>query len=114
MRQLFFFKYKKSNHIKLECPFLNKLTNKAMVPTWDDSDKESTDEEQSHEMSIFPLIAIRDESFDKLVEVNDLPSYDEFFEAFKKLHNNLKMLLVKRKCWNSQMKMIVCKNKRIL
>lgn len=55
-----------------------------MVATWDDSDKESTDEEQSHEMSILPLIAIRDESF------------DEFFEAFKKLHNNLKMLLLKK------------------
>ena len=39
-----YFECKKRGHIRLECPFLNKLEKKAMVVTWDDSDEESSDE----------------------------------------------------------------------
>ena len=38
---------KKPNHLRSECPLLNKLKKKAMIATWDDSDEESSDEEDS-------------------------------------------------------------------
>ncbi|KAH9763720.1 hypothetical protein KPL70_001259 [Citrus sinensis] len=36
---------KKPGHIRSECPLINKLKNKAMVATWDDSEEDSSDEE---------------------------------------------------------------------
>ena len=47
-------------------------------------------------------MAIGDESFDELDEADDLPSYDELFEAFKELYSDTKKLdwkmhLLKRK-----------------
>ncbi|KAH9679892.1 Integrase catalytic domain-containing protein [Citrus sinensis] len=38
---------KKPAHIRSECPLLNKLKKKAMVATWDVSDEDSSDEEES-------------------------------------------------------------------
>lgn len=40
-------------------------------------------------------MAIGDESFDELDEADDLPSYDELFEAFKELHSDLKKIGLK-------------------
>ena len=62
-----------------------------MVATWDDSDEETLDEEESHEVSNLALMAIEEE----IDEVRDLPSYDELFEAFTKLHNDLKKIGMK-------------------
>lgn len=53
-----------------------------MVTIWDDNDEESTDKEELHEVWNLAFMAIGDESFDELKVVNDLPSYDELFEAF--------------------------------
>ena len=57
-----------------------------MAETWDDSDEETSNEEESQEVSNLALIAIGE-----LDEVNDLPSYDELFE----LHNDLKKIGMK-------------------
>lgn len=54
--------------MKSECPILNKLKKKAMVITWDDSDKKSTYEEQLYELSNLTFIAIGDELFNELDE----------------------------------------------
>ncbi|KAH9781640.1 hypothetical protein KPL71_008548 [Citrus sinensis] len=51
---------KKPGHIRSECPLINKLKKKAMVATWDDSDEDSSDEEESQEVSNLALMAIRD------------------------------------------------------
>ncbi|KAK9180667.1 hypothetical protein WN944_023800 [Citrus x changshan-huyou] len=77
---------KMSGHIRSECPLLNKLKKKAMVATWDDSDEDSSDEEEPQEVSNLALMAIGDD--DDLNKVND-PTYDELYDAFKELHNEL-------------------------
>ena len=79
---------KKPDHIRTECPLLNKLKKKAMVATWDDSDEETSDDEEHQEMTNLALMAIGDESDDELDEVNDLSTYDELYDAFKELHEN--------------------------
>ncbi|KAH9769924.1 hypothetical protein KPL71_012193 [Citrus sinensis] len=45
---------------KTECPLINKLKTKAIVATWDDSDEDSSDEEESQEVSNLALMAIGD------------------------------------------------------
>ena len=62
-----------------------------MVATWDDSDEETSNEEESQEVSNLTLMAIGE----KIDEVNDVPSYDELFEAFTKQHNDLKKIGMK-------------------
>ncbi|KAH9734956.1 hypothetical protein KPL71_017574 [Citrus sinensis] len=69
-----------------ECPLINKFKKKAMVATWDDSEEESSDEEGSQEVSNLALMAIGGD--DDLNEVSD-PTYDEMYDAFKDLHNEL-------------------------
>ncbi|KAH9751239.1 hypothetical protein KPL71_014213 [Citrus sinensis] len=64
---------KKLGHIRSECPLLNKLKKKAMVATWDDSDEDSSDEEESQEVSNLALMAIRDD--DDLNEVQNEKGY---------------------------------------
>ncbi|KAH9697041.1 hypothetical protein KPL71_023435 [Citrus sinensis] len=59
---------KKPGHIRSECPLLNKLKKKAMVATWDDSEEETSDDEEHQEMTNLALMAIGDESDDKLDE----------------------------------------------
>ncbi|KAH9658003.1 hypothetical protein KPL70_023317 [Citrus sinensis] len=49
---------KKPDHIRSECPFINKLKKKAMVATWDDSEEASSDEEGSQEVSNLALMVI--------------------------------------------------------
>ncbi|KAH9697749.1 Integrase catalytic domain-containing protein [Citrus sinensis] len=49
---------KKSGHIRLECPLINKLKKKAMVATWDDSEEDSSDEEGLQKVSNLVLMAI--------------------------------------------------------
>ena len=53
-----------------------------MVAAWDDSDEESSNEEDLEEVSNLTLMTIRD---DELDEVNDLPTYNELYDAFKEL-----------------------------
>ncbi|KAH9697748.1 hypothetical protein KPL71_023737 [Citrus sinensis] len=77
---------KKPGHIRSECPLINKLKKKAMVATWDDSEEELSDEEGSQEVSNLALMAIGGD--DDLNEVSD-PTYDELYDAFKDLHNEL-------------------------
>ncbi|KAH9671809.1 hypothetical protein KPL70_017497 [Citrus sinensis] len=77
---------KKPGHIRSECPLINKLKKKAMVATWDDSEEESNDEERSQEVSNLALMAIGGD--DDLNEVSD-PTYDELYDAFQDLHNEL-------------------------
>ena len=79
-----------------------------MVATWDDSDEESSDEEDSQEVSNLTLMAIRDD--DELDEVNDLSSYDELMICMILLKNCMmigyelvkRMHALKRKCKNLQ------------
>ncbi|KAH9680417.1 hypothetical protein KPL71_026545 [Citrus sinensis] len=49
---------KKPDHIRSECPLINKLKKKAMVATWDDSGEDSSDEEGSQEVSNLALMTI--------------------------------------------------------
>ncbi|KAH9754766.1 hypothetical protein KPL71_015546 [Citrus sinensis] len=81
---------KKPGHIRSECPLLNKLKKKAMVATWDDSD-----EEESQEVSNLALMAIGDD--DDLNEVSD-PTYDELYDAFKEIHDELMKIGKKNTC----------------
>ena len=62
-----------------------------MVAIWDYSDEETSNEEESLEVLNLTLMA----TWEKLDEVNNLPSYDELIEAFTKLHNNLKNIRMK-------------------
>ena len=50
--------------------------------------EETTDEEESHEVSNLALIVIGDESVDKLNEVSD-STHDELYDTFKELHDDL-------------------------
>ncbi|KAH9703924.1 hypothetical protein KPL70_011269 [Citrus sinensis] len=77
---------KKPGHIRSECPLINKLKKKAIVATWDDSEEESNDEEGSQEVSNLALMAIGGD--DDLNKVSD-PTYDELYDAFQDLHNEL-------------------------
>ena len=87
----------------LWCPLLNKLKKKAMVATQDDSDEESSDEEDSQEVSNLALMAIEDESFDESNKVNDLPTYNELYEAFKELFNDMMKIDKKNACLKNKM-----------
>ncbi|KAH9744417.1 Integrase catalytic domain-containing protein [Citrus sinensis] len=53
---------KKPDHIRSECPLINKLKKKAMVATWDDSEEDSSDEKGLQEVSNLALMAIRDDN----------------------------------------------------
>ncbi|KAH9684787.1 hypothetical protein KPL70_013662 [Citrus sinensis] len=91
---------KKPGHIRSECPLINKLKKKAMVATWDDSEEESNDEEGSQEVSNLVLMAIGGD--DDLNEVSDL-TYDELYDAFQDLHNELMKLGKKNVCLKKEM-----------
>ena len=86
---------KKPEHIRLECPLLNKLKKKAMVATWDDSDEDSSDEEKSQEVSNLTLMALGDDN--DLNEVSD-SAYDELYDAFKEMHDELMKIGKKNAC----------------
>ncbi|KAH9671168.1 hypothetical protein KPL70_017253 [Citrus sinensis] len=83
------------SHIRSECPLLNKLKKKAMVATWDDSDEDSSDEKESQEVTNLALMAIEDD--DDLNEVSD-PTYDELYNAFKEMHDELMKIGKKNAC----------------
>ena len=59
-----------------------------MVATWDDSDKETSDDE---------------ESFDELDEVSDLPTYDELHDTFKELHDKWIKIGKKNTCLKKEL-----------
>ena len=58
---------KKPGHMRSESPLFNKFKKKAIVATWDDSDGETSDDEEQQEMTNLALMAIEEESFDKLM-----------------------------------------------
>ncbi|KAH9656139.1 hypothetical protein KPL70_022564 [Citrus sinensis] len=91
---------KKPGHIRSECPLINKLKKKAMVATWDDSEEESNDEEGSQEVSNLALMEIGWD--DDLNEVSD-PTYDELYDAFQDLHNELMKIGKKNVCLKKEM-----------
>ena len=91
---------KKPDHIRSECPLINKLKKKAMVATWDDSKEDSSNEEGSQEVSNLGLMAIGDD--DDFNEVSD-PTYDELYEAFKELYNKLMKIGKKKVCLKKEM-----------
>ncbi|KAH9685791.1 hypothetical protein KPL70_014095 [Citrus sinensis] len=91
---------KKPGHIRSECPLINKLKKKAMVATWDDSEEESSDEEGSQEVLNLALMAIGGD--DDLNEVSD-PTYDELYDAFKDLHDELMKIGKKNVCLKKEM-----------
>ena len=62
-----------------------------MVATSNESNKETSNEDESHEVSNLSLMAIGEQ----IDEVNDLIFYDELFEAFIELHIDLKKISVK-------------------
>lgn len=59
------------------------------MTTWDDSDEESSDEQKKQEILNLALMPIEEESFGKLDKVNDLPTFYELYEVFKKMHYDL-------------------------
>ena len=65
-----------------------------MVATWDDSDEDSSDEEES-QVSNLTLMALGDD--DDLNEVSDL-TYDELYDAFKEMHDELIKIGKKNAC----------------
>ena len=71
-----------------------------MVATWDDREEDSSDEERSQEVSNLALMAIGDD--EDLNEVSD-PSYDELYDAFKELHNELMKIDKKNVCFKKKM-----------
>ncbi|KAH9743963.1 Integrase catalytic domain-containing protein [Citrus sinensis] len=73
---------KKPSHIRSECPLLKKLKKKAMVATWDDSDKDSSDEEESQEVSNLALMAVGDDD-----DLNEDDALDAFKVLCKKIQN---------------------------
>ena len=71
-----------------------------MIATWDDSDEDSPDEDEFHEVSNLALMEIGDD--DDINEISD-PTYDELYDVFKELHGELRkfvkrMHALKRKC----------------
>ncbi|KAH9697714.1 CCHC-type domain-containing protein [Citrus sinensis] len=99
------FECKKPGHIRSECPLLNKLKKKVMVATWDDND-----EEDSQEVSNLALVAIRD---DELDEVNDLPTYDELYDAFKGLYDEWMKTSKKNACLKKKMVELINENESL-
>ena len=65
--------------------------------------EETTNEEEFHEVSNLALMAIGDDSDDELDEVNDLPTYDELHDAFKKLHDEWMKIGKKNACLKKKM-----------
>lgn len=49
-------------------------------------------------MSNLTLMAIREESFNKIDDVNDLPTYDEIYNVFKELYSDLMKIIKKNAC----------------
>ena len=74
--------------------------------------EETTNEEESHEVSNLALMAIGDESVDKLDEVND-PAYDELYDTFKELHDNWIKISKKNACLKKKMVELTNKNKSL-
>ena len=74
-----------------------------MLATWNDSDEETNDNEKHQEMTNLALMAIRKESFDKLDEVSDLPTYDELHNAFKELYDEWIKIYKKNACLKNKM-----------
>ena len=95
------FECKKHGHIRSESSLLNKLKKKAMMATWDDSDKESSDEKDSQEVSNLAFMAIGDDD-DDLDEVSN-PTYDELYDAFKELHDEWMKIGKKNVCLKKKM-----------
>ena len=71
-----------------------------MVAIWDDSDEESSNAKDWQEVSNLTLMAIGVDEFD---EVNDLPTYDELYDAFKELYDKLMKLGKKNACLKKKM-----------
>ena len=74
-----------------------------MEATWDDSDEETSDDYEHQEMTNLTLMAIREESSDKLNEVSDLLTYDELHDAFKELHDKWMKIGKKNACLKKKM-----------
>ena len=66
-----------------------------MVATWDDIDEDSSDDEESQEVSNLALMAIGDD--DDLNELSD-PTYDELYDVFKEMHDKLMKIGKKNTC----------------
>ena len=80
-----------------------------MVPTWYDSDEETSDDDEQQEMTNLALMAFGEESCDELDEVRDFPIYDELHDAFKELHNEWMKFDKKNVCFKK--KMVELRNK---
>ena len=61
------------------------------MATWDNNNEETSFEEEPHDVSKVGLMGICTE----LDKANNLPSYDELFEAFIECHNDLKKIRIK-------------------
>ena len=84
-------------------------TQEESYATWDDSDEETSDDEEQQEMKNLALMAFREESYDELDEVSDLPTYDELHDAFKELHDEWMKIGKKNICLKK--KIVELKNK---
>ena len=83
MNALFCALYKKKFHRVSNCSNAYDIWRKLEVVY-----EETTNENESHEVSNLALMAIGDELNDELDEVNDLPTYDELYDAFKELYDD--------------------------
>ena len=71
--------------------------------------EETTNEEESHKVSYLALMAIGDESVDKLDEASD-PTQNVFYDAFKELHDN--WIKIGKKNVRLKMKMVELSNEK--
>lgn len=65
------------------------------MATWNDSDEESINKNQTCEILNLALMVVGGEPFDELNKVNILPFYDELFAIFQELHSDLKKINLK-------------------
>lgn len=108
---------KKPGHIRTDCPLLKsskKSKKKAMKATWDDSD-ESGSESENEEVANFCFMAHSDKEDEQDDEVTlDPLSYDELFEAFENMQNDLEKLGSKYVMLKKKYNVLTSENKSLL
>ena len=105
---------KKLGHFKSECPQLKKdprkYKKKAMIATWSGSDESSFEEKDSNEQANFCLMAHENEI--NTETPNDF-TFEELYEAFYNLIDELKKLGVKNKELKSKNQSLLKENESI-
>jgi len=107
---------KKPGHIRTDCPLLKsskKFKKKAMKATWDDSDESESGSDE--EVANFCFMAHSDNCDEQDDEVTlESPSYDELFETFENMQNELEKLGSKYNVLRKKYNTLTSENKTLL